>query len=719
MEEIKKDPVAGEENKAAEEQARTTAAAAEIEKTQPIDLGQADTAAQPEAPAQEENASRQVNIPQSELERMAEPVSKKEKRQKKEAKKVVYVDDDDDDDDDDDYYYERPRSRGARAVKAIVITLLLLILFGAIGFAGYVVYHVYFYSQVYEGVWVDGVDYSGYTKREVLAMLTDKYSGVPAGSNLDITIGDKVYTLEIAGNISYDCRSTAEKIILYGRSGDFSTRVRDIVEALRFGYEIDMAYSITDSGIETQIQRIAADIEKPMEKATYIFDGQRVLMDKGQTGTSIDKNRLLTFVKNRLYTGDFSPAVFEMDITETNVLDLAAIKAEIEIPMREPELDIQRDPTGNTIIPGQIGIYFDVENAQNILDTSAERIVEAPVVFLYPTYTDAQFEALLFSHEFSRIDTPLTDNANRTTNVVLAASHCNNVILMPGETFSFNKEVGQRTAARGFKEATVYVGNSAEDGLGGGICQVSSAIYYCALRADLEINERYAHSRMVTYVPLGQDATVAWGAKDFKFTNNTEWPIKIVAVYDTTNHQVDVSIIGTNLETNRKIDIETVITSITPFQVEYQGEVGLLYGQKQIAGGYTGYKAETYRVEYLNGVEVSRTYITKSSYTKYNRVVQVPADDPRAGTVADVPNQPADPYEPVEPTPTITVTPPDTDVVTPNPRTGTVTPNPGSGTVTPDPNPGTGTVTPDPGSGTVTPDPNPGTGTASPSDIAA
>ena len=713
MEEIKNNPARSEENTSpaapAQESVQT-----QLEKTQTIDLGQASQEAAPAAePAAAEPAAaepQQINIPQAELERMAEPVNKTKPRRPKKEPKVVYVEEDDEDE--YEYYYERPRSRGARAVKAIIITLLLLILFGAIGLGGFVVYKVYFYSQVYDGVWVDGVDYSGYTKREVLALLTDKYSGVPAGSNLDITIGDNTYTLEIAGNISYDTRSTAEKIILYGRTGDFSTRVRDIVEAMRFGYEIDLAYSITDSGIETQIQRITSQAEQQVERATYVFDGQKVTLDRGQIGLSLDKNRLLTFVKNRLYTGDFTPAVFELDVTETNTLDLAAIKAEIEVEMREPQLDIQRDPTGNTITPGQIGIYFDADAAQSLMDTSSDRVLEIPVTFIYPKYTDAEFKALLFSYEFSRVDTPLTSNANRTTNVTLAAEHCNNTILMPGETFSFNKEVGQRTSARGFKEATVYVGTSAEDGLGGGICQVSSALYYCVLRADLEVVERYAHSRMVTYVPLGQDATVAWGAKDFQFKNNTEWPIKIVAIYDQANHQVDVSIIGTNMEPDKKVEIETVIVSMTPFKVEYQGEIGLLSGQKQLAGGYTGYKADTYRVEYRNGVEVSRDFIAKSSYTKYNRVVQVPASDPRAGTVADVPDQPADPYEYLEPSPTFTVNPPAVD---PNPGT-----NPGGDTPvtpTPDPAPGGDTpVTPDPGTTPI--EPGPGTVT-SPSDIGA
>ena len=84
--------------------------------------------------------------------------------------------------------------------------------------------------------------------------------------------------------------------------------------------------------------------------------------------------------------------------------------------------------------------------------------------------------------------------------------------------------------------------------MGGGICQVSSALYYCAIRFDLEIVERYAHSRMVTYVPAAQDAAVAWGYKDFQFKNNTQWPVKIVALYDETNHQLDVTFLGTDLE---------------------------------------------------------------------------------------------------------------------------------------------------------------------------
>ncbi|MBR2473259.1 MAG: VanW family protein [Clostridia bacterium] len=613
-----------------------------IEKTQQIKFN-----VEP-APAEQE-----VNIPEAELDRIAEPAP--ELRTSKKSKKPEPEPEPESEDDDDyeyEYYEERPRSVGGRILKAVIITLVVLLIFGALGLGGYTLYHVYFYSQVYEGVWIDKIDFSGYTKQEVLAELDHLYSEVPAGEDLDIVIGDKTYTFEIAGNISYDVRATADRIIQYGRKGSFGQRIRDILEAMRFGYEMDFSYSTTDHGIETQIQRVAAEVEQDVIKASYAFDGTRVLIDRGQNGLTLDRTRLLTFIKNRLYTGDFSPAIFELEVTATNTVDLMAIKTEVEQELRQPTLDPANDAKGRVVLPGVKGIYFDATAAQETLDNAGnQRIVEIPVQIVQPDYTDDEYMALVFHDELSRVDTALTQNANRTTNVLLAAKFCNDVILMPGETFSFNKTVGERTAARGFKEATVYTGASAEDGLGGGICQVSSALYYCAIRFDLEIVERYAHSRMVTYVPAAQDAAVAWGYKDFQFKNNTQWPVKIVALYDETNHQLDVTFLGTDLEPNKVVDIETVITSKTPFNIVYQGNAALKPGESyQSAGGYTGYKAEAYRVEYVDGVEASRSLVNKSTYYKYDRVIQVSMDSALAGT-SKTEWQPDDPYIPVDPSP--------------------------------------------------------------------
>ncbi|MBO7393226.1 MAG: VanW family protein [Abditibacteriota bacterium] len=116
----------------------------------------------------------------------------------------------------------------------------------------------------------------------------------------------------------------------------------------------------------------------------------------------------------------------------------------------------------------------------------------------------------------------------RTHNVMLAAKAVNGKVLMPGDTFSYNGTVGPRDAAHGYKDAPIFVSGNIEPGMGGGICQVSTTLYNTALLADMKIVERYPHQRVVDYAPAGLDATVAYGSRDFRFTNNRKHPVAIV-----------------------------------------------------------------------------------------------------------------------------------------------------------------------------------------------
>lgn len=119
-------------------------------------------------------------------------------------------------------------------------------------------------------------------------------------------------------------------------------------------------------------------------------------------------------------------------------------------------------------------------------------------------------------------------NTGRTTNLQLAASKINGTVLMPGETFSYNQVVGARTIAAGYKEAPIYVSGQVVDGLGGGICQITSTLYNAVLYANLQIVERSNHQFVPSYVTASRDATVVYGSIDFKFKNNREYPIKLV-----------------------------------------------------------------------------------------------------------------------------------------------------------------------------------------------
>ncbi|MCI7099229.1 MAG: VanW family protein [Lachnospiraceae bacterium] len=118
-------------------------------------------------------------------------------------------------------------------------------------------------------------------------------------------------------------------------------------------------------------------------------------------------------------------------------------------------------------------------------------------------------------------------NTNRSTNLRLACNAINGTILENGDTFSFNRIVGERTAAKGYREAIIYEGGQEVGGIGGGICQVATTLFNAALRANFTIVERYQHSMTVHYCPLGYDAAISWGSKNLKFRNNSGTSVKV------------------------------------------------------------------------------------------------------------------------------------------------------------------------------------------------
>lgn len=133
-----------------------------------------------------------------------------------------------------------------------------------------------------------------------------------------------------------------------------------------------------------------------------------------------------------------------------------------------------------------------------------------------------------FNQLYSTYSTNYVNNPDRTINLKLACKAINGTIINQGETFSFNRIVGERTEAKGYKEAPIFVNSETTPAVGGGICQVASTMFNAALLGNFEITERTEHSQRVSYTPLGRDATIYWGSYDFRFTNNTDFPIRII-----------------------------------------------------------------------------------------------------------------------------------------------------------------------------------------------
>ena len=210
----------------------------------------------------------------------------------------------------------------------------------------------------------------------------------------------------------------------------------------------------------------------------------------------------------------------------------------------------------------------------------------------------------------------------RLNNIKLAMSLINGAKLSPGETFSFNERVGQRTAERGFQMATAYSGGEVTEQVGGGICQVSTTLFNAAVKADMQIDERHNHSLTVAYVDKGKDATVDWGHQDLKFTNTSPDDIYICC-YLTEDKRVRFGIFGRLLPNGEKITLDAMTTEAVKYQTEYQPDPSLASGQTVVSqNGRDGYKAEAYKVRWdADGNELSRELLCSSIYKAKNEII--------------------------------------------------------------------------------------------------
>lgn len=172
------------------------------------------------------------------------------------------------------------------------------------------------------------------------------------------------------------------------------------------------------------------------------------------------------------------------------------------------------------VVPEVVGREVEVLNTvKQVMEAEENASLSIMVVELYPEITAELIHSIdtLKGSYF----TWMGSGHSRVTNIIVAGEAINNTLLHPGQVFSFNKTVGPRTAERGYHYAPIIVGESVVLGLGGGICQTSSTLYNAVLESELEVVERYPHSKPVGYVPRGRDATVS-DHLDFKFRNNTD-----------------------------------------------------------------------------------------------------------------------------------------------------------------------------------------------------
>ncbi|RJS59884.1 hypothetical protein CJ483_07195 [Bacillus sp. PK3_68] len=249
------------------------------------------------------------------------------------------------------------------------------------------------------------------------------------------------------------------------------------------------------------------------------------LVPQAQSFTVTDENINETVTRNH----------FLLFPTETSFMDLN----KLQVFMNRLDKKVYKEPVnatlneGGEIVPAQSGTALDREEFIKQFYTffygGQSTAIAIPKKGVYPK-VDSELLAEISTREIGRFTTYFAEsNKERSYNIFLATKAVNNYVLFPGETFSFNKVVGERTEAKGYKRAPVIVKGELAEDIGGGICQVSSTLFNAVNVKGIQIVERYSHSRRVPYVPPGKDATVSWWGPDFAFKNEYNYPILIRA----------------------------------------------------------------------------------------------------------------------------------------------------------------------------------------------
>lgn len=313
--------------------------------------------------------------------------------------------------------------------------------------------------------------------------------------------------------------------------------------------------------------------------------------------------------------------------TEQAVKDLVAeIAAYTDQSHKEPQIkEFNLETWEFTLDDGQPGYKLNQEMLVSdicyVMDNGGGDV--AAVINAVPVEIDS--EKLYSSYgQISYLSTSAKGSEdNRLWNLNKACEALNGYVLQPGEEFSFNKVLGQRTKESGYKKAGVYVGggNGGRD-YGGGICQVASTLFNVAVMADMDVTERRPHSKPVSYLPKGQDATINWPDIDLKFVNVTEHPVYIVARL-TEDKQVECAIYGRLPEDGHTVIIKSSTYKELKYETHTKIDESLAPGTYEVVQkGRTGYKAKAYKITLdKNGKQIKKEDLCYSTYKQQDEYV--------------------------------------------------------------------------------------------------
>ncbi len=513
-------------------------------------------------------------------------------------------------------------------------------------------------STIFPNVYVAGVNVGGMTKEEAVAAVNAAVASTYGSSALTVKLPDRTLTFAPEQTqIALDTESAVEQAWNYGREGGiFATlKAKSAAQNTEHYIDIETALQLDEDYIRTVIAETATDVKSDLKQSTVDIDEEagQVVVHVGTSQRELDEEGLYEAVIAAFMNNDFSPLEFSYTEQKPEAVDLQAIYDQLCTNVEDAYYDAEK----KEIVPEVVGYGFDVaamEQKLAMAEEGSDLVIQLEEVL--PEVTQASLEEKLFHDVLGEYDSEHVYNPGRTKNLELACQAIDGYVMNPGDVFSFNDVVGERTADKGYQAAIVYTnGGKSEAELGGGVCQVSSTIYMCTLLADLEIVERTEHMYLVTYVPRGMDATVYWGQLDFKFKNSTNYPLRIDA--SVSDGYVHIKLVGTKeTDTTVKMNYKTLSTTNWEDEIE-EDETKPADYKEVIQTPYTGYTVQTYKTYYdANGKELETVKVAYSQYLKRDRITVVgkqpeepDEEDPNEATEPTEPTEPAEPTQPEVP----------------------------------------------------------------------
>ena len=520
---------------------------------------------------------------------------------------------------------EKSRSAGKTAGLVVGIVLGVLVLgYGAACAAAQMVYG----HAALPNTTVLGLDVSGMSAQEAEQLWQEKGAAALESTAIDLTRDGQT-----VGSVTLAELGVTVKPLYISRAAGCDSASDHPLTVVESGWELLRSYlrptdvtpqlDVDGAKLTDTCDTLADTLDCTLVDGSYrLENGHGLYITKPRDGEKLDGGALRTLLEQRLAARDLSPAECVYQERQAAALDVQALHDELE----GKTVSAVCDKSTGRPTQSHVGVTFDVAAVQSQLDAAApgaEFLADAEVQF--PAVTTEELETAMFRDVLGTSTTKCAGPWGRHQNIRLAAKAINGNIYNPGEEFWYNAAVGQRTEARGFQPAAAYSGGRTVTSIGGGICQVSSTLYYATLLSDLKIVLRYAHMFDPGYMPVtGCDATVSWGGPDFAFRNDTDYPIKIVTSYNDDTNELTVTIMGTRVNDNYVV-MTNQFLSYSEFKVVYKEDESVSPGDQVVNQyGHNGYEVRTYRNVYDGEGKLLRSTVEATSdYDRGDKIILV------------------------------------------------------------------------------------------------